>query len=258
MGNGAVLMEKDMHNTAMHEAAHAVTAWLSGAILKYITIAGEEQDKPYICTYGRSPWQEKTWLNRDNVHVTLAGAAVHEILGLDDPFQGCNYDLESIADMLNHPDPETKAMREFAVHHPDSTAKEFAELFLPDLVERLRDPKVMTCIEAGAAMLETATGDVCGRLMVELFEHVWGDPLPENAAPAWMHWPPSKDDEAPTQAEAMLMLGKAMDELETAIEATRTAFRFENEAAELLATRTMKHSWWMRDQFQRIEIPLPA
>jgi hypothetical protein len=73
-----------------------------------------------------------------------------------------------------------------------------------------------------------------------------------------MHWPPSKDDEAPTQAEAMLMLGKAMDDLEKAIEATRTAFRFENEAAELLATRTMKHSWWMRDQFQRIEIPLPA
>ncbi len=248
---------KDRHSTAMHEAAHAVMAWMSGDILKYITIEGQEPDKPYICTYGRSPWQEKTWLNRDNVYITLAGAAVHEILGME-PFQGCNYDLESIADMLKHPDPETAAMREFAVHHPDSTAKEFAELFLPDLVDRLKDPKVMTCIEAGAAMLETATGDICGRLMVELFEFTWGTPLPENVAPSWMHWPPPKDDEVPTKAEAMAMLAKAMDDLETAIEATRTAFRFENEQAEKLAARSLEHSLWMRDQFQKIEIPVPA
>jgi hypothetical protein len=252
-----MLMEKDMHSTAMHESSHAVMAWLTGGILKTITIAGEP-DKPFFCTYGRSPWQEKTWLNRDNVHVTLAGAAVHEILGFDDPFESCNYDLESIADMLKHPDPETKAMREFAVHHPDSTAKEFAELFLPDLVDRLKDPKVMTCIEAGAAMLETATGDVCGRLMVELFEYSWGTPLPEGVAPAWMHWPPPKDDEAPTPAEALVMLGKAMDDLEKAIEATRTAFRFENEAAEKLAAKTLQFSFQARDLYQKIEIPLSA
>jgi hypothetical protein len=116
----------------------------------------------------------------------------------------------------------------------------------------------MTCIEAGAAMLETATGDVCGRLMVELFEYSWGTPLPEGVAPAWMHWPPPKDDEAPTPAEALVMLGKAMDDLEKAIEATRTAFRFENEAAEKLAAKTLQFSFQARDLYQKIEIPLSA
>jgi hypothetical protein len=49
-----------------------------------------------------------------------------------------------------------------------------------------------------------------------------------------------------------------MDELESAIEGVRDAFRYENEAAEKLAARTIGHSLWMRDQFQRIEIPAPA
>jgi hypothetical protein len=248
--------EKHRHTTAMHEAAHALVAWLSGFALKSITIQGSD-DSPFHCLYGHSHWQQQHWLNKKNVYTTLAGAAVHEILGFDDPFERCVYDLGGIADMLNHPDPETKAMREFAVHHPDSTAKEFAELFLPDLVALLREPLAKKAIEAGAAALETS-GTVCGQFMAMLFEHCYGDPLPDGVAPAWMHWPPPKDDETPTPAEAMLMLSKAMDDLETAIEATRTAFRFENPEAEKLANETMKYSWWARDQFQKIEIQVPA
>jgi hypothetical protein len=94
--------------------------------------------------------------------------------------------------------------------------------------------------------------------MAMLFEHCYGDPLPDGVAPAWMHWPPPKDDEAPTPAEAMALLSKAMDELEQAIEGVRDAFRYENEAAEQLAARTIGHSLWMRDQFGKIRIPAPA
>jgi hypothetical protein len=107
-------------------------------------------------------------------------------------------------------------------------------------------------------MLEQFGGKVCGQLIVQLFEHCWGDPLPEKAHPAHWHFPPEKTDEPPTQAEALVLLGKAMDELESAIEGVRDAFRYENEAAEKLAARTIGHSLWMRDQFQRIEIPAPA
>jgi hypothetical protein len=159
--------------------------------------------------------------------------------------------------MLRHPDDETRAMREFAIHHPDADARQFSELFLPDLVALLREPLAMKAIEAGAAALETS-GTVCGQFMAMLFEHCYGDSLPEGVAPAWMHWPPPKDDEAPTQAEALALLGDAITKLEQAVEQTRTAFRYENEAAEKLAARTLEHSFWMRDQFQRIEIPLPA
>jgi hypothetical protein len=107
-------------------------------------------------------------------------------------------------------------------------------------------------------MLEQFGGKVCGQLIVQLFEFCWGDPLPEAAHPSHWHFPPEKADEPPTQAEAMLMLGKALDELETAIEQTRTAFRFENEAAEKLAARTLQFSFTARDLFQKIEIQVPA
>lgn len=246
--------EKSRHSTAMHESGHALVAWLCGFLLKEITIEGSD-DSPFHCLYGHSHWQQQHWLNKKNVYTTLAGAAVQSILNLDDPFEGCTSDLGGIADMLKPPDDESAAMRQWAIHFPDATAKEFAEAFLPDLVALLREPLAMKTIEAGAAALETF-GTVCGQFMAMLFEHCYGDSLPEGVAPAWMHFPPP--DEAPNPAEAMLMLSKAMDDLETAIEQTRTAFRFENEAAEVLAARTMKYSWWARDQFQKIEIQVPA
>jgi hypothetical protein len=253
-----MLMEKDMHVIACHEAAHAVTGWMSGEILRHVTIEGyDNRETPYYCQSVSPPGWSRTWINSVDFNRIMAGAAIQEIMGVD-TFEGCGMDLENLQKLIDHPDDGSKAMREYLIHHPGTDARDFAEVFLPVLVERLKDPRALACIRGGAAMLEQFGGKVCGQLIVQLFEHCWGDPLPEKAHPAHWHFPPEKTDEPPTQAEALVLLGDAITKLEQAVEQTRTAFRFENEAAEQLAQRTMKHSWWMRDQFQRIEIPLPA
>jgi hypothetical protein len=241
-------MKNDLNITAYHEAAHAVTAWMSGEILHHVTIEGyDSRETPYYCQSVSPPGWSRTWINSVDFNRVMAGAAIQEIMGVD-TFEGCGMDLENLQKIIDHPDDGSKAMREYLIHHPGTDARDFAEVFLPVLVERLKDPRALACIRGGAAMLEQFGGKVCGQLIVQLFEHCWGDPLPEKAHPAHWHYPP----------EALVLLGKAMDELESAIEGVRDAFRYENEAAEKLAARTIGHSLWMRDQFQRIEIPAPA
>jgi hypothetical protein len=187
----------------------------------------------------------------------MAGAAIQEIMGVD-IFEGCQMDLENLQKLISHPDDGSKAMREYMVHHPGTDAREFAEMFLPDLVERLKDPRALACIRGGAAMLEQFGGKVCGQLIVQLFEHCWGDPLPEKAHPSHWHFPPEKADTPPTQAEALVLLAKAIEQMEKAVDDVRTAFDYENDRAEKLAAKTLQFSFQARDLYQGIETKIPA
>jgi hypothetical protein len=102
-----------------------------------------------------------------------------------------------------------------------------------------------------------SSGRVPGFLMVQLFEFIWGDPLPEGVAPLWMHGRPDKEDPV-TPAAALDRLGDAITKLEQAVDDCRCAFDYENPEAEKLGARTLQFSFQARDLFQRIEIKLPA
>jgi hypothetical protein len=243
---------------ALHESSHAYFGWRAGHIIQHIVMDDPGNfDHPNHCREITLPGVGRRWLNRDDVHYILGGAAISTALDLDDPFAGCEGDLKILEDLMTSPDDETAAMREFIVHHPDVTAREFAEHFMDGITARLKNPKVMKCIESGAELLMNSSGRVPGFLMVQLFEFIWGDPLPEGVAPLWMHGRPDKEDPV-TPAAALDRLGDAITKLEQAVDDCRCAFDYENPEAEKLGARTLQFSFQARDLFQRIEIKLPA
>jgi hypothetical protein len=247
----AVQARKDAyHRAAIHESGHCVAAWLNGCIIEYATLNGDGGMPLRMQRHG--PFKKARSLDAADVSVILAGAAAEQIHDLD-PWEGAEFDLESLAGVIAPPDPETAAMREFLAHHPDTDAREFAEMFLPSIVDQLSDPRALKCIEAGAAMIE-AGGTVPGRLLVQLFEHCWGDPLPPGA---FGHkWHPAGDDEPaePDPAQALDAVEKALAGLMDAVENLRVAHGFENPDVEALAGKYLESHFWLADKLEFIKV----
>jgi hypothetical protein len=237
------------HRAAIHESGHCVAAWLSGCIIQHATLHGGCDLPMHVQRHG--PFRKAHDLDAREVTVILGGAAAEQIHG-HDPWPGAARDLETLADVIAPPDDATAAMRQFLVRHPGVSARDFAERFLPEIIERLSDTRALECVSAGAAMIE-AGGTVPGRLLVRLFEFTWCDPLPDGAF--GHEWHPAGDDEPekPDPDTALVGVEKALAGLVDAVESLRVAHGFENDDVEALAEKSLAHHFWMSGKIENLK-----
>jgi hypothetical protein len=229
-------VNKPYSATALHEAGHAFFAWLGGELLDHTTITGDLGQRAYCRHSSMAEIYQRPPLNARAAFIGIGGAAAARLFDQDSgPSEADKVYLKRTLE--NHPCPDTQAMWKWQIENPGGDPDVFMETFMPRALEILSEPRIKSCLEAGAALLDLM-GEASGWELAKLFEFTHGEPLPPYIMDAELHTKPKKPK---TVMDYRVELFAELNRLDEKIDALRWAASKENNpAAEKLAEAALR------------------